>query len=80
MQNALNCAARYAVNVARTVGRDWNAFWYTPADPTLLGAGVAPAATGASSVSSSISPLGEIFERIVYPGSGVSASLNPESA
>jgi hypothetical protein len=37
MQNALNCAARYSVNVARNVGRDWNSFWYTPADPTLLG-------------------------------------------
>ena len=37
MRNALNPVYRYAVNVARTVEREWNAFWYTPADPTLLG-------------------------------------------
>ncbi len=37
MQNALNAVSRYFMNVARTVERDWNAFWYTPADPTLLG-------------------------------------------
>jgi hypothetical protein len=37
MRNALNSVYRYAVNVARTVEREWNAFWYTPVDPTLLG-------------------------------------------
>jgi hypothetical protein len=37
MQNALNAVARYGVEVARTVADDWNTFWYTPADPTLLG-------------------------------------------
>jgi hypothetical protein len=37
MQDALNAVSRYGVNVARTVARDWNAFWHTPADPTLLG-------------------------------------------
>jgi Vitamin K-dependent gamma-carboxylase len=37
MQDALNAVSRYGMNVARTVARDWNAFWYTPADPTLLG-------------------------------------------
>ncbi len=30
-------SARYGQTVVRTVSRDWNAFWYTPADPTLLG-------------------------------------------
>ena len=29
--------ARYVATIARTVATDWNAFWYTPADPTLLG-------------------------------------------
>ena len=33
----MNAVSRYAATVARTVARDWNAFWYTPADPTLLG-------------------------------------------
>ena len=37
MQNALNAVSRYVVKVARTVGRDWNAFWYTPADPDVAG-------------------------------------------
>ena len=37
MQNALNAVARYGVKVVRTVADDWNSFWYTPADPTLLG-------------------------------------------
>src|SRR5271170_3988940 len=37
MQNALNPVYRYPVNVTRTVEREWNAFWYTPVDPTLLG-------------------------------------------
>ena len=31
------CRRRYGVKVVRTVSEDWNAFWYTPADPTLLG-------------------------------------------
>jgi len=33
----MNPVARYLVDFARSVGRDWNTFWYTPADPTLLG-------------------------------------------
>lgn len=37
MQNALNAVRLYCVKVVRTVSDDWNAFWYTPADPTLLG-------------------------------------------
>jgi uncharacterized membrane protein YphA (DoxX/SURF4 family) len=37
MQNALKPVCRYALNVARTVEQEWNAFWYTPVDPTLLG-------------------------------------------
>jgi hypothetical protein len=37
MRRALNPVCRYSLNVLRTVEREWNAFWYTPADPTLLG-------------------------------------------
>ena len=37
MRHALNPVCRYSLNVMRTVEREWNAFWYTPADPTLLG-------------------------------------------
>jgi len=33
----MNPAARYMVSLARSVASDWNRFWYTPADPTLLG-------------------------------------------
>jgi Vitamin K-dependent gamma-carboxylase len=33
----MSAAARYLANFARSVAGDWNAFWYTPADPTLLG-------------------------------------------
>lgn len=28
---------RYVAETARGVARDWNAFWFTPADPTLMG-------------------------------------------
>lgn len=37
MQDALKGVARYFVTVAHRVATDWNAFWHTPADPTLLG-------------------------------------------
>jgi Vitamin K-dependent gamma-carboxylase len=37
MRHALNPAYRYVVNVTRTVEREWNEFWYTAVDPTLLG-------------------------------------------
>jgi uncharacterized membrane protein YphA (DoxX/SURF4 family) len=37
MRRALNSVAAYVVDYFRTVARGWNAFWYTPADPTLLG-------------------------------------------
>jgi hypothetical protein len=37
MRRTLNPVAAYVVNFARTVSRGWNTFWYTPADPTLLG-------------------------------------------
>jgi hypothetical protein len=30
-------ATRYLASFARSVAADWNAFWHTPADPTLLG-------------------------------------------
>ena len=33
MQRALNSLGRYAADLAQV----WNAFWYTPADPSLLG-------------------------------------------
>ena len=37
MRRALDHVTRYVVSVARSVAADWNAFWYTPADPALLG-------------------------------------------
>jgi hypothetical protein len=37
MRPPLNPIARYLVNLSRSVADDWNRFWYTPADPTLLG-------------------------------------------
>ncbi len=37
MRRSLTAVARYAADLARTVARGWNAFWYTPADPILLG-------------------------------------------
>jgi hypothetical protein len=33
----MNFFARYPASVLHAITRDWNAFWYTPADPTLLG-------------------------------------------
>jgi len=37
MRPSLKPAAQYLVNFARSFAGDWNAFWYTPADPALLG-------------------------------------------
>ncbi len=37
MRRALTDLTRYAQTVARSAAASWNAFWYTPADPTLLG-------------------------------------------
>lgn len=37
MRRALNPVIRYLRTVAQSVSQGWNAFWYTPADPTLLG-------------------------------------------
>jgi hypothetical protein len=37
MRRALNSVAQYPRDVVRSVTEAWNAFWYTPADPTLLG-------------------------------------------
>jgi Vitamin K-dependent gamma-carboxylase len=37
MQNAMTTAIDGLKKSARSVAADWNAFWYTPADPTLLG-------------------------------------------
>jgi hypothetical protein len=37
MESAIKVVARFGAEVARSVARDWNSFWYTPADPTLLG-------------------------------------------
>jgi uncharacterized membrane protein YphA (DoxX/SURF4 family) len=37
MRSALNPIYKYLMNVAGTIEREWSAFWYTPADPTLLG-------------------------------------------
>ncbi|MGA8350800.1 MAG: HTTM domain-containing protein [Isosphaeraceae bacterium] len=37
MRRVLNPAAFYVADSARSLARWWNAFWYTPADPTLLG-------------------------------------------
>jgi hypothetical protein len=37
MRGALDHVARKLVPVIRSVAADWNAFWYTPADPALLG-------------------------------------------
>jgi hypothetical protein len=37
MRRALDHLVAYAAAVARAVAADWNAFWYTPADPALLG-------------------------------------------
>jgi uncharacterized membrane protein YphA (DoxX/SURF4 family) len=37
MRRALSPILRYVVDSARSLAEGWNAFWYTPADPTLLG-------------------------------------------
>jgi hypothetical protein len=36
MRQALTSVAKYPTDIAHAVARSWNAFWYTPADPTLL--------------------------------------------
>ncbi len=38
MRRPLSPVLRPLADTARTLARDWNAFWYAPADPTLLGA------------------------------------------
>jgi len=37
MERALSSIAQYFRDVVRSASEGWNAFWYTPADPTLLG-------------------------------------------
>jgi Vitamin K-dependent gamma-carboxylase len=37
MRRALDHVTRYVASATRSVAADWNAFWYTPADPALLG-------------------------------------------
>ncbi len=37
MRRLLSPAVRYVVDSARALAEAWNAFWFTPADPTLLG-------------------------------------------
>ncbi len=37
MQSPLKIAARYFTQTAQSVAADWNRFWYTPANPGLLG-------------------------------------------
>jgi hypothetical protein len=37
MRRLLRPVVDYAVDSARALADEWNAFWYTPADPTLLG-------------------------------------------
>jgi hypothetical protein len=37
MRRILTPAVRYLANLARSLVEGWNAFWFSPADPTLLG-------------------------------------------
>ena len=37
MQGPLKLAVRYIIETAQSVAADWNKFWYTPANPRLLG-------------------------------------------
>jgi hypothetical protein len=37
MWRSLNAVARYPADLAQSVCRGWDAFWYTPSDPILLG-------------------------------------------
>ena len=37
MWRSLTAVARYPAGLVRTAARAWNSFWYTPADPILLG-------------------------------------------
>jgi hypothetical protein len=37
MRRVLSPVVRYAADFARTLAEGWNTFWFTPADPTLLG-------------------------------------------
>jgi hypothetical protein len=38
MRRLITPAARYLANLARDLAEGWDRFWFTPADPTLLGA------------------------------------------
>ena len=37
MRRLISPAVDYVVDLARSFAHDWNEFWFTPADPTLLG-------------------------------------------
>jgi HTTM domain len=37
MRRSLNPVVRYLADLARSLSRDWDAFWYRPVDTTLLG-------------------------------------------
>src|SRR5438128_8452414 len=37
MRRVLNPVVRSLANYVRSLAEDWDAFWFTPADPTLLG-------------------------------------------
>ncbi len=37
MRQPVSTAGQYLVNLARSLARGWNEFWYSPADPALLG-------------------------------------------
>ena len=37
MRRALSAVVRYLATLASSLARGWNDFWYTPADPSLLG-------------------------------------------
>ena len=37
MRRLIRPAARYLAATARDVAEGWDRFWFTPADPTLLG-------------------------------------------
>ena len=37
MRRVLNPVARYLADLARSLAEGWDAFWFTPADPTPLG-------------------------------------------
>ena len=37
MRRVIDPVVRYLADSARALATSWDAFWYTPADPTLLG-------------------------------------------